>query len=562
MRWATRLAILSLALIVDALVVNASQQQLLTVPASVDQSWSSRPWDERPNEDATGNLIFQSLAGLMQMKANSKHPRGHAIVRTTIPLGTLLYHGRPKTESPAQDWIAFDPEHSIIFARGPNGTLFTFKTTRELTLLYFDGCSANKVEGVVDTQDLLFFGELKHKHQGWWGELERIKDGCAWGKQYGVDGFIRMEFDFEIMYCDFSDGLELVSAVPAISGYLNLPHPPGKPDYVAPPETEPRNSSYDSSRHNSSDPEATFHGLRRTEYQDDSLEAPDSLGLAGLPPLIPPPGWKGTLPFTGWEAKRAGTWHNNFPGELRAHPDPSTLITFFDPSLTSLVEARRSLTRNEYNAGNASREDVARVRADVAEMAAREPGARSGVDWVDLARVIEDRFADRLPYLQYLLHQSVVNASAQAAAVRKQLIVSLVPYMHRGAIGTLEWFADIAHGCAARFTESLPVSKFTKQEYLLYRAVEEVLHEICRVYIGAWVDAFDVEAKDAEVAARLLGKWSGEFDALTEWLDWPVWIQCHPACGVNEYCYVPQGTPWNHMDDHEPRCLPLEDERF
>jgi len=369
-----------------------------------------------------------------------------------------------------------------------------------------------------------------------------------------------MEFDFEIMYCDFSDGLELVSAVPAVSGYLNLPHPPEERDLVVPPETVPRNFNHDLSMHNSS--EATFHGLRSTYHHQDSLLAHDGLDLTGLPPLIPPPGWKGTLPFTGWEAKRAGAWHNNFPGELRVHPDPSTLVSFFDPSLVSLVEARRSMTRNEYNAGNASREDVARVRADVAEMAARESGARSGVDWVDLMRVIEDRFADRLPYLQYLLHQPVVNASAQTAVVRKQLMVSLVPYMHRGAIGTPEWFVDIARGCAARFTERLPVSRFTKQEHSLYHAVEEVLHEICRVYTGAWVDAFDAEAKDAEVAARLLEKWSGEFDALIEWLDWPVWIQCRPACEVNEYCYVPQGLPWGRLDDHEPRCLPLEEERF
>ena len=42
---------------------------------------------------------------------------------------------------------------------------------------------------------MLFFGQLKHKPRGWTAELERIQHGCAWGKQYGVDGFIRMEFN-------------------------------------------------------------------------------------------------------------------------------------------------------------------------------------------------------------------------------------------------------------------------------------------------------------------------------------------------------------------------------
>ncbi|TFY62113.1 hypothetical protein EVJ58_g4070 [Rhodofomes roseus] len=489
---------------------------------------------------------------------------GHAIIRATIPPGTLLYHGRPSSEYPVQDWIAFDPEHSAVFAGGSNGTLFTFTAARELTLIYFDGCSANKVDGVVDTQDLLFFGELKHKHEGWWGELERIEDGCAWAKQYGIVGFIRMEFDFEIMYCDFSDGLELVSAMPFVNGRGVVPRPPRSLDNAALQGSRPVGgqpslnlSDVPSKRANT---EATFHGLRRVDQLVIDAEKP----RVPVPPRIPPPGWKGTLPSMGWEAKRTGSWHNDFPGELRVRPDPSTLVSFFDPSLTSLVQARRTLTRDEYNAGNASREDIARVRADVAEVAAREPRTGSDVDWVGLARVIEDRFATRLPYLQRLLHQPVdiVNAWARAAAVRKQLIVSLIPYMHGSAIGTPEWFADIARECAERFTSHLPTSNFTKQEHVLYHAVDEVLHEVCRVYTGAWVDAFDVETKSPFVAMRLLDKWREEFDTLIEWLDWPVWIQCRPACEVDEYCYVSQGRPWAPSEDHTPRCVPMEDETF
>lgn len=33
-------------------------------------------WDKPVNYDATSNLIFQSLAGLMQMAPNSKYPNG------------------------------------------------------------------------------------------------------------------------------------------------------------------------------------------------------------------------------------------------------------------------------------------------------------------------------------------------------------------------------------------------------------------------------------------------------------------------------------------------------
>lgn len=63
------------------LLVTASEsgpQEPLVSPSAVNRpsAWLSRLWDERLDGDATGNLIFQSLAGLLQMKANSKHPHG------------------------------------------------------------------------------------------------------------------------------------------------------------------------------------------------------------------------------------------------------------------------------------------------------------------------------------------------------------------------------------------------------------------------------------------------------------------------------------------------------
>ena len=226
-------------------------------------------------------------------------------------------------------------------------------------------------------------------------------------------------------------------------------------------------------------------------------------------------------------------WHNQFPGEIRIRVDPSSMITFFDPSLVSLVEARRSMTRGEYRVANLSKSEIARVREDIADVMARSPGAGSGVDWQALARVIQDRFADRLPYMQHLLHQPVYNVTAQLAKVRKQLIVSLIPSMHRANIGTPEWYADTAHRCAARFTEHLLKEGFTKQEWVLLHAVEEVLHEVCRAYTEAWVDAFDAETKPVVVVQALLKKWKADFDTLVEWLDWPVWIKCDPVCAVD-----------------------------
>jgi hypothetical protein len=62
-------------------------------------------------------------------------------------------------------------------------------------------------------------------------------------------------------------------------------------------------------------------------------------------PLVdPPPGWRGSLPGytrTRFEAHVVGSWHDLAPGETRVQLDYTGLITFYDPTLSSLVEARQ-----------------------------------------------------------------------------------------------------------------------------------------------------------------------------------------------------------------------------
>lgn len=199
--------------------VNVLGQNLLAGSFNTSAQEPSSPgaWDASIGDDATGNLIFQSLASLLQLAPNSRYPNGmqlyhdavlsqlrrvstgHSIVRATIPTGTLLYHGRPSNLPPTRDWLAFDPEHAMMFAPGVNGTLFTYVTTRELNVIYFDGASANKFDGVVDSQDILLWGQVNHvPRDGAMGELDRMDAGCAWGQQYGLDGLLRMQLDLYV----------------------------------------------------------------------------------------------------------------------------------------------------------------------------------------------------------------------------------------------------------------------------------------------------------------------------------------------------------------------------
>jgi hypothetical protein len=101
------------------------------------------------------------------------------------------------------------------------GYFHLYRANRPLNLLYIDGQAAAKGPlGSLDSQDLILLG---HKNVGpgppTFGEWPRAEELCAladdWKHPNGakIDGFIRVEAGFEIIYCDFSEhgGLDLVS---------------------------------------------------------------------------------------------------------------------------------------------------------------------------------------------------------------------------------------------------------------------------------------------------------------------------------------------------------------
>lgn len=95
------------------------------------------------------------------------------------------------------------------------GYFHTYRAARPLKLVYIDGMAAAKgALGTLDSQDyILNDWDPKRPPGGMGGELRRAQNLCDLGKQWDVDGWIRMEAGFEIIYCDFSGGagLDLVS---------------------------------------------------------------------------------------------------------------------------------------------------------------------------------------------------------------------------------------------------------------------------------------------------------------------------------------------------------------
>ncbi|KAF8256726.1 hypothetical protein EI94DRAFT_1763311 [Lactarius quietus] len=494
-----------------AAVPSGPLQAVFRAQSGIPPDRPDRAWNLPPNPNSTHHLIFNSVSGLLHRWPNTLRRNGHSLVPATVPKGTILYHGRSDDRIPnAPDWLAFDFEHAYMFGRGPCYVI-SLQAKRDLRLVYFDGSSAAKMkDGPLDSQDVITWG--RPQPDKFFSEIERIKALCDWGRPFGLDGFVRMHFHFEIMICDFLDAMEVVT-------FLNL---------------IPKNQT-----------------------------------------TLPPPDWRGSLPNghrSAPEAYLAGSWHDHAPGETRVRLDYSGLVTFYDPSLSSLVEARYGKDRLHIRLEGISVLDSERVRAELQTVLAREQAGGSGIDWGSISRVVMERYGGRLEYLRFLLSSSTTTFGdkfEQVAIARAQLLVMLAPYITTADVPkqlppstNVNWAAPIARRCATTQNSQMWLAMLTPQEARIHAAVENTLHEICRRLVLVWVEFFDVEAADETGATKAIEVAHGHIDELMAWLDWSVWVRCEPGCSFGEICYLPswpfafEGDPY----DMTPYCISLYDE--
>lgn len=194
---------------------------------------------EPSHEAAKDNAyrIFNAIHSAGRQWGSSLNHNGFSFFPAVMPKGTLTYHGARTPDPPTNpEWLAFEVEHAENFAlsfryRGsfPNvtepgddddddevkimrGYLHTYRANRDLNLLYVDGMSAGKTDmGTLDSQDLVLRGNHT-KGDGIFEEWDRAVDLCDIVTAWGFDGIMRDEIGFEVIHCDFSNGLDLISA--------------------------------------------------------------------------------------------------------------------------------------------------------------------------------------------------------------------------------------------------------------------------------------------------------------------------------------------------------------
>ncbi|KAJ6579209.1 hypothetical protein DFH09DRAFT_1147796 [Mycena vulgaris] len=547
--WLTKLA---LAISLPSAL--GATQQVAFQPIAAENPVLESSWNDlnaRPDANTTGHLIFDTVNSLLQHWPNMRYRNGHNIIPGMVPVDTLIYHGRANNSVPdIPEWTATDPEHAYPFCGGPpeNTNItgcwqFTFVATRPLKVLYFDGSSAANMPaegaGTLDAQDLLVWGKVDASR--WLDERARINDLCAWGREFGIDGYVR-----EIMLCEFTGGVELLSTDFLAAAWAR---------HVTPPL-----------------------------WDSASLRTPNHTGSKSPPP-------PGPLPFVprkndseiaaglrarniiNFEIMRAGSWHNHYPGETRIVLDLTRLISFYDTALApSLIGRRAGLERWDHRLEGISAMDLETVTTRLRAVLASDANVTgSGVDWKTLYRLLE-----------YLLDTMTgANVLERGETIQEQLRVMLMPYLlyaahpAAGSDASDVWTGPVWRGSATRHTAYIHASqvlsaRMTPSERLLLGALDETSREICRVVVRMWAAGvragldplipLETGSQDApphvHTVLRVVDAWRADAHTLIAWLDWSVWVTCRPVCGAEEMCYLPTWPwflLWDKEEDPEPQ---------
>jgi hypothetical protein len=495
----------------------------------------------------------------MRQWGSSLHHNGVSFL-AAVPVGTHFYHGTPEaTPVNGTEWLAFEPEHALVFARprwGPGpppgvgrgrgeggggghgelrrrdreqgipsgkasvafdgdehesededgkGYLHTYAAAKDLRLLYIDGMSAAKIEkGTLDSQDAVLFNGLLGDRPGWMGlEAERARLACEMAEKEWegrIDGLLRMEAGFEVILCDFERDL-----VPV--GITQAKQPQGPRPYM------------------------TEHARRgdrehpRRKHDDDLERRDHPAGPGGQErPQRPPHGGPGKSPNSSrWMRAVAARYHGI--GGNRVSLNFEHFVTAFSHDV-DLFQYNATLPRLTHLSG----EERNAIRAGITDMILTNHSAGVSNDWQIVTDMIVLRYSNELAHFSSGGFDSIEDLHHEIERV-------LSPFIDYSA---RDDESEIVR-CATQF---LP-ARTLENRGVAASAVSNVAIRIC---------------SDLVLAAReqALETAVGVIQKLVRYLDWTTWKGCR-GCAVNEICVVPIWPMGTVQDYERPECRDASD---
>lgn len=317
-----------------------------------------------------------------------------------------------------------------------------------------------------------------------------------------------MNTGFELMWCEFDVGLNLVSR-------LN----------ITPPDTvridRPRLRRREE--------------ILRVAIEDPPLSYRETHIDPPAPPRMPP-GWRrAPLTRSSWFEWLRVASHRAFSPQPNVRLITSGLVTFYDPSFTSLLTARQKQTMHEHRVWNISTEDAARA-ADQVEAVLQREGlwTSDGVQWDAITRRMVENWGDRIAQMNATLQANLANP-VQAIDHICLLSYSLLnPYLDTTFLPFANssdpelWLPLTVDRCISAYTVFIPIRSLTPEERLLKASIDTVASRLCHYAGGVLASALGAESTQA-----LVEEIANTTSQLIDWLDWPMWTRCDENCGWN-----------------------------
>lgn len=243
----------------------------------------------------------------------------------------------------------------------------------------------------------------------------------------------------------------------------------------------------------------------------------------------------------------AASWYNYIPGLPFVVPDYSKFLTLFDTTLApSLIPLRRGATRRGHRLLGITREEAGKTM-DRLEAVLLDEQSGSGVRWDSLLINVKNRYKDRLDTLNRTLAviSDPIPASVNTTRVFQRIVeqlgvmleshISLVKPPSPSAINdaTYSWAYPVFKRCSTVLTLGLPSTHMTREERVLQEAVQGTVSEICRVLVKSWVATSVILVDESAASLQTI---KTDVRDLVDWLGWPEWMRCNPACD-DDVCF-------------------------
>lgn len=525
-----------------------SSQSLLAICSLLSLSGGSAASSESDAVIQNSNHIFNVIHDSMRQWGSSLHHNGVSFFLANVPAGTQLYHGTSKaTPVNGTEWLAFEPEHAMVFARphmgppprraedgdddeidrghheelrrrqphGPGGRppgppsppfdiseekqagyLHTYAAAKTLRLLYIDGMSAAKTKkGTLDSQDVLLFNNTlddspKEGQRGPMGEFERATKACEmseneWGGR--IDGVIRMEAGFEVILCAFERDLTPVRIIQVKA---------------------------DSAAGGRKDRMHNRHAGPRKDEDDGKIRIPPAGPSGPGGPGRGPPGMDSSRWMRAVSARYSGI------GGDRVSLNYEHFVTAFAYDL-DLFPENSSLPR----LGQVPSQELDVVRKELTATILAYDTTETTRNWQAITDMIVKRYSDELAYL-------ASGEFTDIKSLRQHIETLLSPFLDYSSRDA----SSEAERCATQF---LPLETH-HSHVLAARAVHSVAHRVCSTLLAAGAE------EDLKFAVQ-------KVQALIDYLDWTSWKECR-GCENHEICVVPIWPMGSVADYEKPTC--------